>query len=237
MFAKISSAVICAAIFTVAACDFGPPQVQPPEQESQSAAAALPPATSLTPAQVYGVLECQQTIQYQGAEFTSLKESALNECLDGTLKVQLGFENGLINSMFYNHEMSQVRSDCALQFKEIGAASTRLVNSIIGACGPVQNLILPNSGYDPLQFGALTRAQGVDLISDATGLAGRICGAKELFVDALVDIQVPRMAGLLKILDNGTGQFATSGPSSSLFPVSTIPNIPLDTRCIFPALP
>lgn len=238
MISKSTLGMFCAAVLAVAGCDFGPPQVQPPGNEgAQSAAAVSAPATTLTQAQAYGVLECQEAIKHRGAEFASFKEDELDECLDHTLELQVGFENGLIDSNQYAEELSEVRDDCAREFKEIGAASTKLVDGIVRACGPVANLILPSSGYDPLQFGALARSQGLTLIGDATGLAGRICGAKELFVDALVEVQVPRMVGLLKILDNGTGQFAASGPASTLLPVSTIPNIPLDSRCTFPTLP
>jgi hypothetical protein len=238
MIPRISLAAMCAAIFMLSACDLGPPQLPPPEQGGDSdAVVAAASTTNLTPDQLNGVLGCQQTIQFQGIVFTTLEESALNECLDGALRVQLGYENGQLASNQYSQELTTVRADCARQFKTIGAASTALVNNIAGACIPVQSLILPNSGYDPLQFGALTRSQNIDLAGNATGLAGAICGAKDLFVDALVDIQLPRMVGLLKILDNGTGQFAAAGPTSNLLPASTIPNVPLDSRCSFPTLP
>jgi hypothetical protein len=191
----------------------------------------------MSPAQTAGIMECESAIQFQGTAFTTLSEAALNQCLDATLNLQLAFENNQIASDLYNHELSAARAGCAQQFKAIGAASTRLVNGIIGACGPVQNLILPTAGYDPLQFGGLAQSQGLNLVGNATGLAGRICGAKELFVDALVDVQLPRAVGLLEVLDNGTGQFAASGPSTSLITATTIPNIPLDSRCVAPTLP
>jgi hypothetical protein len=241
MISKISMAVIGAAMLMVCGCDLGPPLLPPPQPPPQPAAAAGSLAAApvpLTAGQITAVLNCQETIKSEGLEFTRSKEKKLNECLDEVLELQLPFENGLIDAAHYNTVLAQVRSDCAQRFQQIGRASTDLVNDIVAACGPVQSLILPNSGYDPLQFGALARSEHIILVADATGLAGRICGAKELFVDALVGLQVPRMVGLLKILDNGTGQFAITGPSSSLLGLSPIlPNIPLDTRCILPQLP
>jgi hypothetical protein len=239
MISRISMALICASMLVVFGCDFGPPQVPPPSGggEEQAATAAVA-ATALNSLQVGGVLSCQEAIMYWGEQFTALKETYLNDCLYEALDTQVRFETGQIQSTQYNQELSKERRDCSQWFTQIGQGSTSLVNGIINACGPVQSLILPNSGYDPLQFGALTRSQDIVLVADATDLAGRICGAKELFVDASVAIQVPRMVGLLKILDNGTGQFAVSGPPSSLLGLHpTLPNIPLDTRCIFPSLP
>ena len=243
MISRISMAVIGAAMLMVFGCDLGPPQLPPPGPPPQPSAAAQAGALAAAPApltagQIKGVLNCQEKIKSEGLEFTRSKEKKLNECLDEVLELQLPFENGLLDAADYNTELAEVRSDCAQRFQQIGRASTDLVNDIVAACGPVQSLILPNSGYDPLQFGALARSEHIILVADATGLAGRICGAKELFVDALVGLQVPRMVGLLKILDNGTGQFAITGPSSSLLGLSPIlPNIPLDTRCILPQLP
>ncbi len=237
MNSRILTASICAIMLTVFGCDLGPPQVPPP-QEGNPQAALKAPSAPLTARQIQGVLKCQETIKREGAEFVRFKEEKLNECLDEVLELQLPFENGQIDSAHYNSELTGIRRDCGSRFEQIGAASTNLVNGIVDACGPVQSLILPNSGYDPLQFGALTRSMRIVLVADATGLAGRLCGAKELLVDALVAIQVPRLVGLLKILDNGTGQFAISGPpSSSLSLTPTIPNIPLDSRCIYPSLP
>ena len=239
MISRISMALICTAMLILFGCDFGPPQVSPPEgQEQPQTLAAAANVMALPADQVHAVDACEQTIMYWGEQFTSLKEKYLDSCLYEALDTQVRFETGQIQSTQYNQELSKERHDCSQWFKQIGQGSTNLVNGIVGACGPVQNLILPNSGYDPLQFGALTRSENIVLVADATGLAGRICGAKEIFVDASVALQVPRMVGLLNILDNGTGQFAISGPSSSLLGLNpTIPNIPLDSRCIFPSLP
>lgn len=239
MISRISMALICMTMLIAFGCDLGPPQVQPPQggDQLQNLAAPAPAAMALPADQVHAVDSCQQMIMYWGEQFTSLKEKDLDSCLYEALDTQVRFETGQIQSTQYNQELSKERRDCSQWFKQIGQGSTSLVNGIIKACGPVQSLILPNSGYDPLQFGALTRSENIVLVADATGLAGRICGAKELFVDASVAIQVPRMVGLLNILDNGTGQFAIPGPASSLLPISTIPNIQLDSRCTFPALP
>ena len=186
--------------------------------------------------QVQAVDSCQQMIMYWGEQFTSLKQKYLDSCLYEALDTQVRFETGQIQSTQYNQELSKERRDCSQWFKQIGQGSTSLVNGIVKACGPVESLILPNSGYDPLQFGALTRAENI--WSPMQRIGRENCGAEEIFVDASVAIQVPRMVGLLNILDNGTGQFATSGPPSSLLGLNpTIPNIPLDTRCIFPSLP
>ena len=241
MIRKILLTVILAAGLALPGCDYSsiepgqPPTLPPQGGESPRVQSMLLRGGLLSRVQVNQVLECQEALKSESAEFTTLKEKELDACLDETLAVQLGFENGQLDATHYNVGLAQARRDCARRFKEIGAASTLLVDSIIAACKPVQNIILPSQGYDPLQFGVLARVQNITL-SDAAGLAGSICGAKELVVDTSVSLQVPRMVGLLKILDQGTGQFAVAGPPSatlSLTPI--IPNIPLDARCVLPA--
>jgi len=244
MVSRTLMALLGALMLTAVGCKLGPTTVLAPMSEGSPEPTAEPqlraatPAPMLTERQLQGVLGCQEAIRDEGAEFTGFKAKHLNECLDETLELQLSFENGQTDSAHYNRELSEIRSDCTQQFEQIGRASTTLVNGIVGACGPVQSLILPYSGYDPLQFGALTRLLGTPLVSDATALAGGICGAKDLFVDISEAVQEPRFVGLLEILDNGNGQFAISGPPSRLLGLtSTIPNIPLDPRCTFPTLP
>jgi hypothetical protein len=238
MLSRISMTLICAPMLTILGCDSGT-NLPPPQQMPGTRSRAAATTTSLAPDQIPAILHCQTIIEWEGAQFVRFKEDNLDQCLDAVLELQVPFENGHVDAAHYNAQLSQIRLGCAQQFHAIGAASRNLVNNIVAACGPVQSLILPYSGYDPLEFGALARSEGFTLVADATGLAGSICGAKELFVDALVATQLPRMAGLLKILDNGTGQFAIPGPTSAVFGVvtTTIPNIPLDSRCIFPSLP
>lgn len=240
--AKLSLSLIFAVAFALGGCvkppSSGLPQVPPSGEQPPAADVLGASGGPLTGFQVQQVLECQEAIKYQGAEFASFKEQQLDACLDETLAVQLGFENGQINSTQYNQALASIRNDCTRRFKQIGAASTILVNAIISACQPVQSLVLPSSGYDPLQLETAFITLENTPVSDVGGLAGRICGAKELLVDASVGFQVPRMVTLLTILDQGTGQFAVSGPTSMVLPVpTTIPNIPLDSRCVLPTLP
>jgi hypothetical protein len=233
MFRKVSLAVIVLA-FLLPACDAEKSAPPPPPPESD---AALAPTGSLSAGQVFGVLECQRTIKHEARDFGAFKEWELDRCLDATLGAQLGFENGLTNTSAYDSQLIGIRQDCTRRFQEVGAASTRLVNRIVAACTPVQSIIIPASGYDPLEFGALANELNISG-GTAVTLAGEICGAKELLVDSAETIQVPRMVQLLNILDAGTGQFAVTGPQVPFLDLpTTLPNIPLDTRCTFPQLP
>ncbi len=186
MISRISMAVIYGSMLMIFGCDPGTQLAALPQILVSRPRAAAATATSLTANQIPAVLNCQATIEWEGAQFARFKEDNLNQCLDQVLELQLPFENGQLDATHYNARLSQTRRECAQQFQAIGAASTNLVNNIVAACGPVESLILPSSGYDPLEFGALTRSEGFTLVADATGLAGSICGAKELFVDALV---------------------------------------------------
>jgi hypothetical protein len=189
-------------------CDFGPP---------------TPPVTPLTESQLKGVIECQETIKKDGAEFISDKLKNLEECLDDVLKLQLKSENGKISPADYTEGLSEVRSECSEKYKEIGQASTEFVNGVIRSCKPVASIILPTTGYDPLEFGY----QGAKF-SDVTHLAGGLCGEKEPGVDFLVAVEVPRMGDLLDTLGDS---FHTSIGGT---PDEEIPTIPLDSRCTSP---
>jgi hypothetical protein len=231
MFRKVSLAVIVLA-FLLPACDAEKSTKPPPDTD-----AVLAPTGPLSAGQVLGVLECQKTIKREALKFGAFKEWELDECLDATLEAQLGFENGLSNTSAYDSQLGGIRQDCTRRFKEIGAASTRLVDGIVAACTPVQSIILPASGYDPLEFGALANELAISG-GNAVTLAGEICGDKELLVDSAETTQVPRMVQLLNILDAGTGQFAVTGPQVPFLDLpTTLPNIPLDSRCTFPQLP
>ena len=193
-------------------CDFGPPGT---------------PGKPLTESQLEGVIECQETIKKDGAEFISDKLKNLEECLDDVLKLQLKSENGKISPADYTEGLAEVRSECSEKYKEIGEASTDFVNGVIRSCTPVASIILPATGYDPLEFGH----QGVGFRS-VTNLAGRLCGEKEAFVDAVVAAEVPRMGNLLDTL----GESFETVINSESTPEEVIPNIPLDSRCTSPVL-
>jgi hypothetical protein len=232
---KLSSAVIILA-FAAAGCTFNT-NLPPPQSDGDTRPQISILGGNLSPGQVRGVLQCQATIKFAAAAFGDFKEFELDECFDEVLQAQLNFENAVTTSNAFSQQLTRIRQDCAQDYKEVGAASTGLVNSIVRACQPVQSLILPVSGYDPLEFGALARALSISLTDNAVELAGEICGARELLVDGALATQVPRMVGLLNTLDQGTGQFEITGPSSSLLSSPIIPNIPLDSRCTFPPLP
>jgi hypothetical protein len=101
-----------------------------------------------------------------------------------------------------------------------------MINAIVTSCGPVESIILPSSGYDPLEFEALSDVAYASF-SDVTELAGAICGAKEEAVDVMVFEEVPRMGNLLDILNGDT----TGGTFSIVSGGGEIPYIPLDERC------
>jgi len=108
-----------------------------------------------------------------------------------------------------------------------------MIDSIVSACAPVESIILPPSGYDPLEFGVLAElAKSVPSaggpFTNVTELAGAICEAKEEAVDWMLFTEVPRMGNLLDILDEDT----TGGPFGFVVEHGVeVPNIPLDDRC------
>ncbi|MGD0073430.1 MAG: hypothetical protein ABSD31_03725 [Candidatus Binataceae bacterium] len=200
-------------------CDFGPP---------------TPPIIPLTEAQTVAVLNCQRTIKQQGLNFVTVKLTNVEACLDDVLGVQLQAENGHVPSeKVYQNQLNVARNDCANKFQQVSRVSTAMVNAIVNACGGVQNIILPPSGYDPLEFGALAEFAYEELndsepITNVTELAGAICGAKEEAVDWMLFLEVPRMGNLLDIL-NGDQD---GGPFGIFVETDVeVPYIELDERC------
>jgi hypothetical protein len=102
-------------------CDFGPPGT---------------PGKPLTESQLEGVIECQETIKKDGAEFVSDKLKNLEECLDDVLKLQLKSENGKISPADYIEGLAEVRSECSEKYNEIGQASADFVKGVIRSCTP-----------------------------------------------------------------------------------------------------
>lgn len=219
MLGKISAAAFLITASVVSfGCDFGPP---------------TPPTVPLKQSQVSAVLNCQHTIKQQGQNFATVKLTNVEACLDEVLAAQVPFENGLTTSAEYQNALTSARRDCLTKFQLIGLVSTTMINDIVASCGPVENIILPSSGYDPLEFEALSNfADSANPpLDNVTDLAGAVCGAKEEAVDWMVFLEVPRMGNLLDILNNDT----TGGPFSYVSDETPynfeFPNIPLDERC------
>lgn len=190
-------------------------------------APTVPPDPPLTAEQVEAVAECQEAIKKEGAKFVKKKLNKLEKCVDDVLELQLQRENGLITQEEFDAQLAKVREKCLKGFASIQKASTKLVDSIINSCEPVEDLILPSdftTQYDPLQFQTLSAFLGGPPLESVEQLAGFICVGKELVVDGAVGFEVPRLCELLGLL--GPEFVSDTGEGVCL------PLIPLDPRCL-----
>jgi hypothetical protein len=185
-----------------------------------------PPAPNppLSERQERGVLKCQKAITKLGASFVSLKLKNLEKCAVEVLDLQLDLENQHIMQAQFDAALPNIRRECQEKFGAIKAASTRLVDGIISACEPVQDLVL--GANDPLLFQGLVAGSGFASVEE---VAGFICGVKEFAVDFAVAFEMPRLHQLLSILGS---EFVADGEfqSEAIF----LPVLPLDSRCSAP---
>lgn len=151
------------------------------------------------------VLACQETIKKSGKKFVQKKLARLEACADKVLKLKVELENELITEEQYDKRLAnRVEPSCLKKFSEIKELSTRLVDDIVDKCEPVQDIILTDSDRgDPLGFQAFGDVYCADAgeFETVEELAGFICASKEIFVDLMLSIQVPRFPELLNELE------------------------------------
>lgn len=159
------------------------------------AGGASPASAALTAEEVAGVVDCQEAIKKEGQKFASGKLKTLEQCLEGFIEPWLLFENGLIDSDTFDALLDEQFDKCFKGFEKITKASTKFVDKVVAACEPVEALVLapgvPPDG-DPLGFLALADFVGVDAPTSAVELAGLLCGGKEILVDLLAALELPR---------------------------------------------
>jgi hypothetical protein len=183
-----------------------------------------PPGLGLNGGQVNAIVGCQKTIHIAGQKFVSTKLKELESCVLEIVGIRLLWENELIDGDSYDSRIESARRSCDRRFAQITRASTRFVDSVIDACEPVEEWILDG---DSLRFLLLEEEAGFVDTESVVGLAGSLCGIKELLVDQLIFFQMPRLLELLEYLGEGYVDF--TGENDYAFGV---PDIRLDERCI-----
>lgn len=199
-----SKPLLSFALLFIAGCVFPPP---------------TPPDPPLSEDEVKALVKCQESIKKEGAKFVNFKLKKLELCVDDVLELQLQLENGHLTPEKFEMKLAAVRKKCEKNFALITKASTKLVDGVVKACDPIETVLL--GPYDPLRFQAVG-----DLFEgpfeSVEEIAGLVCSGKELAVDAMVGLEVPRFCELLSIL----------GPDFVIIDgEACLPNIPLDPRC------
>jgi hypothetical protein len=182
-----------------------------------SPGAASPP---LTKNGAGALAKCQQAVTKAQASFAQTKTSALQKCINDVLKITIPFDNGVTTQPDYDAAKVKIADKCASGYAKITAASTKFVDAIMKACGPVEDLLFGT--YDGLRWqAALGGAGGTDLET----FAGGICTLTESAVDAQLFLAAPRM---IELLDSLGPDFVVETDVAS---GAGFPNVPLDSRC------
>jgi hypothetical protein len=197
---------VSAASLSIAACATFP-----------SPGTATPP---LTKNQASALAKCQQGASNAQASFAKTKTSALQKCLNDTLKITAAFENGVTTQADYDAAKAKIAAKCATGYAKITAASTKFVDAVVKACAPAEDLVL--GAYDGLRWQS---AFGGSPGGSLEGVAGGMCTIIEAFVDGQVWTTAPRMMELLGSLGP---EFVVETDMTSH---SGFPNVPLDPRC------
>lgn len=180
-----------------------------------------PPEEPFTRQTVEKLGQCQTAIKEQGRTFVKTKLAKFEGCLDVVLNLQLKKENGYLNDEQFENKLEEARKTCANKFDQIKTASTKFVNRVVNKCEPVEEELLGEN--DALQFQAWQDEAGTGVpLESVEELAGFLCGLKEIAVDLIVGVQVPRKCHILEELGPEFG-FADDE--------FCVPNIPLDERC------
>ena len=186
-----------------------------------------PPDPPFSQEEVKGLLACQTEIKKQGREFLNTKVKNLEECADDMLEIQLSLESQLITEDEFNAQLPAVRTKCQKKFAKVTSASTKLVDKIIAACEPVEDVLLGSD--DPLLFqGLLGVVSSSGEFCSVEQIAGWVCTMKELAADFAVSVEVPRLHSLLETLGPDFLDDEIGSPGGPIF----LPNIPLDDRCL-----
>jgi hypothetical protein len=148
----------------------------------------------LTTQQVQGISRCQDSIARETRTFARKAEEAFEGCSIAKLNPVLKAENGLITPERFGTDDTRATATCNRLFSGLATASTRYINAIVRACGPVEALVMapdPPPAGDPL---GLVDTWGLSTISE---VAGALCG-EALFLAAEVTSfsTVPRGADI-----------------------------------------
>jgi hypothetical protein len=183
------------------------PAPAPPVPLDKSAAAAL--------------AKCQSAILKAQAAFVKVKLGAVGSCVDGIMKVRLPFENGLTTAADFDAGIAKMRGKCTKSYAKVGAASTKLVDTILKACTPAESAVI--GGYDALRVHSAYTFFGPDPTS-ILEFAAVLCTLTDEHADGELFVAAPRLMELLSYL----------GPEYvHLFdPGNGLPNVPLDARCV-----
>jgi hypothetical protein len=148
-----------------------------------------PAAPALTLQQVQAVLRCQDTLDREGRTLVGKAQSGIEGCAEDKLAPVLQDENGLITPEKFATDNDRATLACNRLLTGIATATTKFINTVLQACGPVEAIVLapdPPPVGDPL---GLVSVWGATTIEE---LAGLVCGESLFAGFLLADGKIPR---------------------------------------------
>jgi len=167
-----------------------------------------PPAAQvpLDAAEDRALLACQGTMTRASTKLVGTALRKLDRCAGRAIALRLE-EDRRLNSQTIAEFVARralVLERCNADFARIGAASTRMVDAVVAACAPVEDLLLlDDSRGDPLSFRTLSDVLGAlgyaNLqFAGVPELAGLLCGADLAAAREALALHLPRVSDVAR---------------------------------------
>lgn len=157
----------------------------------------VPPTQPLTDKETAAVLGCQKAIVTASAGFTKTATAQLASCARGAVALRIDEER---KSEELPKRREALAKSCDAAFTRVGKASTKMFDTMVAACTPVEDLVLTDATRgDPLAFRSFALywddVTGGDVVLDSVDdVASRICSAQVASVFQAVGNQVVRIS-------------------------------------------
>ena len=157
----------------------------------------VPPTQPLTDKETEAVLGCQKAIARASASFTNTATTQLAGCARRAVALRVNEERKLEE---FPDKRAALAKSCNAAFARVGKASTKMFDTMVAACTPVEPLVLTDATRgDPLAFRSLALyyddvTSGDVVIDSVDDVASRICSAQVASVFQSVGNQVVRIS-------------------------------------------
>ena len=159
------------------------------------------PATRpITDKQAQAVLACQRAITGNAVKFSSTAKRKLASCGHRAIALRVAEDRHLNSTTIaeFQARRTALVESCNGTFEKVGQASTKLIDAIVAACQPVEDLILTDATRgDPLSFRAFADyeyelSNGDVVIDTVLEIAGLICSTETNHTIEVLGYQIPR---------------------------------------------
>lgn len=157
----------------------------------------VPPTQPLTDKETAAVLGCQKAIATASLSFTKTATSQLAGCARAAVALRIDEER---KSEEFPKKREALGKSCDAAFARVGKASTKMFDTMVAACTPVEDLVMTDATRgDPLAFRSFAlfwdETTGGDVVLDSVeDVVSSICSAQVASVYQSVGNQVVRIS-------------------------------------------